>query len=59
MKNIHLVPVNVTQLVEQLTVKNIRENEKNNYMLRLEAIRDYCNESLNKLNTKQNMRSYK
>jgi hypothetical protein len=59
MKNIHLVPVNVTQLVEQLNVKNIRENEKNNYMLRLEAIRDYCNESLNKLNTKQNMRSYK
>jgi hypothetical protein len=59
MKNIHLVPVNVTQLVEQINVKNIRENEKNNYMLRLEAIRDYCNESLNKLNTKQNMRSYK
>jgi hypothetical protein len=59
MKNIHLVPVNVTQLVEQINVKNIRENEKNNYMLRLEAIRDYCNESLNKLNTKQNMKVFK
>lgn len=42
MKNLHLVPVNIVDLVEKLNDKNIRENEHNNYVLRIEAIRDYC-----------------
>ena len=42
MKNLHLVPVNVIDLVDKLNDKNIRENEHNNYVLRIEAIRDYC-----------------
>ena len=46
MKNEHLVPVNVIDLVNKINDKNIRENEHQNYVLRVEAIRDYCDESL-------------
>jgi len=42
MKNLHLVPVNVVDIVEKMNDKTIRENEHNNYVLRIEAIRDYC-----------------
>ena len=41
MKNLHLVPANVLDLVEKINDNNIRENEKNNYILRLETIRDF------------------
>jgi hypothetical protein len=47
MKNQHLIPINVQDIVDKLeAAKN--ENEINNYLLRLEAIRDYCE---NKIHT--------
>jgi hypothetical protein len=48
MKNLHLVPVNVTDLAEKIFIKNLHENEHMNYILRLEAIRDFCSEALMK-----------
>jgi len=42
MKNEHLVPVNVVDIVQRMADKNIKENEKINLLLRLEAIRDYA-----------------
>jgi len=47
MKNEHLVPVNVVDLVNKINDRNIRENERNNYVLRLEAIREYTTTCLN------------
>lgn len=47
MKNLHLVPANVIDLVDKINDNITRENEKNNYVLRLEAIRDYTTLCLN------------
>jgi hypothetical protein len=54
MKNEHLVPVNIIDLVNKLDDKTIRENERNNYVLRLEAIRDYTTTCLNKYSRDRN-----
>lgn len=43
----HLLPVNVIDLVEKLNGRDISENEMTNYVMRIEAIRDYCTASLN------------
>jgi hypothetical protein len=43
MKNLHLVPAIVIDLVDKINDNITRENEKNNYVLRLEAIREYTN----------------
>jgi hypothetical protein len=51
MKNVHLVPINVVDLVEKINDKNLRENERNNYIFRLEATVAYINEALNKNST--------
>jgi len=48
MKNEHLVPVNVIDLVGKINDPIIRDNEKQNYVLRLEATAAYINESLTK-----------
>lgn len=43
--NMHLVPINVIDIVERLySARN--ENEVQNYIHRLEVIRDYCTHSL-------------
>lgn len=42
MKNEHLVPVNVADIVNRLNGKDLSENERMNLVLRLEAIRDYA-----------------
>lgn len=47
MKNLHLVSANVIDLVDKINDPTVRENEKNNYILRLEAIRDYTTICLN------------
>jgi hypothetical protein len=47
MNNLHLVPANVVDLVDKIHDKIIKENERNNYILRLEAIRDYTTTCLN------------
>ena len=49
--NIHLVPPSVTDIVEKINSPLAHPNEKMNYLLRLEAIRDYCISSINKHNT--------
>lgn len=52
MNNLHLVPANVIDIVEKLNKKNVFYNEEQNYLLRLEAIRDYCNDAIGKANNK-------
>lgn len=47
MKNLHLIPANVLDLIDKINDTNIRENERTNYALRLEAIRDYTTICLN------------
>ena len=47
MKNLHLVPANVMDLVDKLNDPTVRENERNNYIFRLEAIREYTTICLN------------
>lgn len=47
-KNEHLLPVSIIDLVEKLNQTKLRENERMNYVLRLEAIRDYCDAALRK-----------
>jgi|694.fasta_scaffold38207_3 hypothetical protein len=41
MKNEHLVPVNIQDIVNRLKDKSVGENERANLLLRLDAIRDY------------------
>ena len=48
MKNEHLVPVNIVDLVNKLSDKTVRENELQNYVLRLETTASYISESLTK-----------
>jgi hypothetical protein len=47
-KNLHLVPNNIQDIVEQLQKSNVRGNERANYVLRLEAIRDFCDAAVKK-----------
>lgn len=47
MRNEHLLPVNIIDMVN--TFNNTKnQNEKLNYQLRLEAVRDFCDETLKK-----------
>ena len=48
MKNEHLVPVNVIDLAAKANDKTLRESERTNYIMRLEAIRNYCDEASKK-----------
>jgi hypothetical protein len=59
MKNEHLVPVNVIDLVNKIGDATLRENERNNYVLRLEAIRDYTTLCLNTYSRDKNSFSNK
>lgn len=45
MKNEHLLPVNITDLVDKYK-KSKDKNEKLNYFFRLEAIRNYCSDAI-------------
>ena len=47
-KNEHLLPVSIVDLVQKLHDPAIRENERMNYVLRLETIRDYCDAAVKK-----------
>jgi len=52
---LHLIPINVVDLVTKLTDLNIGENEKFNYIMRIEAIKEYCDYALNNHNTVKNL----
>jgi hypothetical protein len=63
-KNQHMIPINVVDLAEKMLDTNLRENERLNYQLRIEAIRDYCTLTINKSLSqkpvnKQNTRVYR
>lgn len=58
MKNEHLVPVNIQDIVNQLDNRNIRENERANLLIRLDAIRDYVTAAVVKANSKNENRSF-
>lgn len=58
MKNEHLVPVNIQDIVNQLNNKNIRENERANLLIRLDAIRDYVTAAVVKANCKNENRTF-
>ena len=58
MKNDHLVPVVVQDIVNRLKDKTIGENERANLLLRLDAIRDYVTAAVVKANTKNENRTY-
>lgn len=50
MKNEHLVPVNIQDIVSRLGDNNLSANERLVLIQRLEAVKDYCTEALNKHN---------
>lgn len=50
--NIHLVPVNIIDIVDRINDKNTKDNERMNLIIRLETIRDYCNVALTKQTAK-------
>jgi len=49
--NMHLVPPSVTDIVEKINSPTAHPNEKMNYLMRLEAIRDYAISAITKHNT--------
>jgi hypothetical protein len=53
MKNLHLVPVNILDLVEKINDNSIRENERNNYILRLETTAAFISEAVTKRKTQK------
>lgn len=58
MKNDHLVPVNIQDIVNRLNDKNIRENERANLLVRLDAIRDYVTAAVVKANSNNENRTF-
>ena len=48
MKNEYLVPVNVIDIADRLKIHNLTINERMNLVLRLEAIKDYCEKAIQK-----------
>lgn len=58
MKNEYLVPVVVQDIVNRLNDKNVRENERANLLIRLDAIRDYVTAAVVKANQKNENSTY-
>lgn len=50
MKNQHLLPVNIVDLIEKFNNPNTHDTERMNLLQRIEAIRDYCTIAVNKFN---------
>lgn len=55
---LYLVPINVVDLVGKLLDANIGENERYNYEIRVEAIREYCDFAINKHNSNKNSKKF-
>lgn len=53
MKNQHLIPANILDIFEKLNDPKLRDNERANYILRLETIRDYCDVAVKKANDRK------
>jgi hypothetical protein len=52
MKNDHLVPVNVQDIVNRLKEKNLSNNERLVLLQRLEAIRDFVSNAITKVGSR-------
>lgn len=50
MKNEHLVPIVIQDIVNKLKDPNLKENERANILVRLDAIRDYVTAAVVKAN---------
>lgn len=48
MKNQHLIPINIIDLVDKINDPRTNENERNNYILRLETIKEFCEIAIKK-----------
>lgn len=62
MKNKHLVPVNIQDIAERVLLKgtpnsHVRGNEYDVLLMRLETIRDYCEDVLRKAEAKNTPRN--
>jgi hypothetical protein len=55
-KNMHLVPVNIQDIADKINDPTTRDNELQNYIMRLEAVRDFCNETITKAKNEQKKR---
>lgn len=58
MNNIHLVPQIIIDLADKLNAKGVSQNEFYNYQIRLEAIEEFCRNSLTKANRNDTFRKY-
>jgi hypothetical protein len=47
------VPVNILDLVEKINDNSLRENERNNYILRLETTAAFISEAITKRKTQK------
>lgn len=56
MSQINKVPIAVQQLVDNLNDKKSPDHIRFNYMITVEAIRDYCDSALKKYNSTSNIR---
>jgi hypothetical protein len=52
----HLIPPAVIDCVEGMTNKNFNVNTRNNYEDRVRAIKEYCEQELNKKNFNKKVR---
>jgi hypothetical protein len=43
-----LIPINIIDLVDKINDPRTNENERNNYILRLETIKDFCETAIKK-----------
>jgi hypothetical protein len=48
LKNQHLIPINIIDLVDKINDPRTNENERNNYILRLETIKNFCEITIKK-----------
>jgi hypothetical protein len=58
MKNMHLIPPIVTDLCESALDIRKNQNERNNYYLRISAVRDYCDLILKKIEKTNSVKKY-
>lgn len=52
MRNQHLIPINVLDIVDKINNENTNVNERNNLIHRLEVIKEYTEKEYNKVKKK-------
>lgn len=59
MKNEHLIPIVIKDIVENMNASYSRNIDKEYQAQRLEAIRDYCIKHINEFNKTKKRREYR